>query len=108
MVGSARPPTRSTAAIDIFDRLPAPIWAERARAGGSARRSRRPAADEGHLSATEREIARLARRGRTNREIADELDVSPKTVEWNLTRIYQKLGVRSRTELAARDMPAED
>jgi DNA-binding CsgD family transcriptional regulator len=60
------------------------------------------------LSATEREIVRLARRGRTNREIAAELDVSPKTVEWNLTRIYQKLGVRSRTELAARDLPTDD
>ena len=40
-------------------------------------------------------------RGRRNDEIAAELSVSPKTVEWNLTRIYRKLGVRSRTELAA-------
>ena len=98
-----------TAAIDMFDRLPAPIWAERARreAGRLGGRDG-PAADEGSLSATEREIVRLARRGRTNREIAGELDVSPKTVEWNLTRIYRKLGVRSRTELAARDMPADD
>jgi len=45
---------------------------------------------------------RLAASGRTNREIADALFLSPKTVEVNLNRIYRKLGVRSRTALAAR------
>jgi LuxR family maltose regulon positive regulatory protein len=59
------------------------------------------------LSATEDEIVRLARRGLTNREIATQLALSPKTVEWNLTRIYRKLEVRSRTELAARDGSVE-
>jgi DNA-binding NarL/FixJ family response regulator len=52
------------------------------------------------LSGTEQAVARLAARGRTNQEIADTLDLSPKTVEWNLTKIYRGLGVRSRTELA--------
>jgi DNA-binding CsgD family transcriptional regulator len=42
----------------------------------------------------------LAARGHRNDEIASELGLSAKTVEWNLTRIYRKVGVRSRTELA--------
>ena len=54
------------------------------------------------LTAGEERIARLTVQGRRNDEIAQELDLSPKTVEWNLTRIYRKLGVRSRTELAIR------
>lgn len=54
------------------------------------------------LTGGEERIAFLAARGRRNDEIAAELDVSPKTVEWNLTRIYRKFGVRSRTELAIR------
>jgi DNA-binding CsgD family transcriptional regulator len=41
------------------------------------------------------------RAGRTNREIAATLHLSPKTVEGALTKVYRKLGVRSRTELAA-------
>ncbi len=52
------------------------------------------------LTETEARIARLAARGKTNHEIAAALVVSPKTVEWNLTKVYRKLRVRSRTELA--------
>jgi DNA-binding CsgD family transcriptional regulator len=40
--------------------------------------------------------------GRTYREVADALFISPKTVQWNLSKVYRKLGVRSRAELAAR------
>jgi DNA-binding CsgD family transcriptional regulator len=54
------------------------------------------------LNATERRVAALVTRGHTNQEIADRLDLSTKTVEWNLTRVYRKLHVRSRTELALR------
>jgi DNA-binding CsgD family transcriptional regulator len=54
------------------------------------------------LTHAEERIARLVAAGRTNREVAEELGVSAKTVEWNLTRVYRKLGVRSRAELAAR------
>lgn len=53
------------------------------------------------LTDREREIAALASRGATNREIAAQLFLSPKTVENRLTGIYGRLGVRSRTELAA-------
>ena len=52
------------------------------------------------LTETERRVTERAASGRTNHEIAEELHLSPKTVEWNLTKIYRRLGVRSRTELA--------
>jgi LuxR family maltose regulon positive regulatory protein len=53
------------------------------------------------LTTAESTIAELVAHGLTNREVAAELWVSPKTVEWNLTKIYRVLDVRSRTELAA-------
>jgi DNA-binding CsgD family transcriptional regulator len=52
------------------------------------------------LTGRERDIARSVAEGRTNREVAAVLHISPKTVENQLSRIYAKLGVRSRTELA--------
>jgi DNA-binding CsgD family transcriptional regulator len=54
------------------------------------------------LSETERRIAALVAAGHTNEEVAQRLFLSPKTVEWSLTKIYRKLLVRSRTELAAK------
>jgi DNA-binding NarL/FixJ family response regulator len=52
------------------------------------------------LTPREAAVARLVARGRTNEEVAAELHLSTKTVEWNLTKVYRALGVRSRTELA--------
>jgi DNA-binding CsgD family transcriptional regulator len=54
----------------------------------------------GGLSAREHEIARLVAAGRTNREVAEQLVLSPRTIEAHLRSIYGKLGVRSRVELA--------
>jgi DNA-binding NarL/FixJ family response regulator len=54
------------------------------------------------LTAHEEAVAALVAAGMTNVEIADELRLSPKTIEARLTRIYRKLGLRSRTELALR------
>jgi DNA-binding NarL/FixJ family response regulator len=54
----------------------------------------------GPLTAREREIALLVAAGRTNREVADQLVLSAKTIEAHLRNIYAKLGVRSRVELA--------
>jgi DNA-binding CsgD family transcriptional regulator len=53
------------------------------------------------LTASERRVAELAAEGRTNREIAQALFVTPKTVEVHLSNTYRKLGIRSRRELAA-------
>jgi DNA-binding CsgD family transcriptional regulator len=87
-------------ALTIFERLPAPFWAERARAAMS-RIGGRPARPL-ELTPTERRVAALVSEGRTNKEVAEEVFLSVKTVEANLRRVYQKLGVRSRTELAHR------
>jgi len=52
------------------------------------------------LTPTEDRIARLVSGGRTNREVAAIVRISPKTVEVNLSRVYRKLNIRNRTELA--------
>jgi DNA-binding CsgD family transcriptional regulator len=54
------------------------------------------------LTPTEGRVAELVAAGSTNREVADALFLSIHTVEANLKRIYRKLGIRSRTELASR------
>jgi DNA-binding CsgD family transcriptional regulator len=60
-------------------------------------------AGRGHAELTPQEdaVTALVAQGLSNREVAAELYVSPKTVQYHLTRIYAKLGVRSRAELAA-------
>jgi DNA-binding CsgD family transcriptional regulator len=54
------------------------------------------------LTPAEERVARLVASGRTNREVAQAVRLSPKTVEVNLSRVYRKLGIRNRTELANR------
>jgi DNA-binding CsgD family transcriptional regulator len=80
-----------------FTAMGAAPWAAQVETEG-ARVTPGRGADE--LTATERKIADLVANGRRNREIAGELFVSVATVEAHLTRIYRKVGVRSRTELA--------
>jgi DNA-binding NarL/FixJ family response regulator len=87
-------------ALALFESAGAEQWAERSRVE-LGRIGGRRAAPAGALSATESEIARLVAAGRTNREVADALHLSARTVEWNLSKLYRKLGVRSRTELAS-------
>jgi DNA-binding NarL/FixJ family response regulator len=103
-----------TAALAIFLAADAKPWAEQteralARTEGSSAPGTPP--PELGLTSTELKIAALVRDGASNREIASHLYLSVKTVEATLTRVYRKLGVRSRTQLssrlAARDpMPA--
>jgi DNA-binding CsgD family transcriptional regulator len=83
-----------------FEEIGASLWAaqaakELARVGGRS-------VDTDGLTATERRIAGLVAEGRSNKEAAAALFVSVKTVEVTLTRVYRKLGVRGRSELAAR------
>jgi DNA-binding CsgD family transcriptional regulator len=85
-------------AVEILDGMGARLWAERARVelgriGGRAK--------EDGLTPTEARVADLVAEGLSNKAVAAELFVSVRTVEANLTRIYAKLGIRSRTELAA-------
>ena len=87
-------------AAAMFDELGTPIWAARARTS-LARISGR-SAPAGELTETERQIAHLAAEGKTNREVAEVLFLSQKTVEANLSRAYRKLGIRSRRQLAER------
>jgi RNA polymerase sigma factor (sigma-70 family) len=90
-------------AHEMFGSLGAAAFAERARAeleatGEHARRRTVEAADS--LTPQEARIARLAAEGASNPDIADQLYVSRRTVESHLTKIYTKLGVSSRTQLA--------
>ncbi|MGN6430906.1 MAG: AAA family ATPase [Gaiellaceae bacterium] len=87
-------------AAAIFERLGARLWLEKARA--EQRRIGGRSASDGELSETEWRIVELVVAGRRNREVAAELSLSPNTVVWNLSKVYRKLGVSSRTELAAR------
>jgi DNA-binding CsgD family transcriptional regulator len=92
-------------ALQTFRAVGAAAWgaraeAELARVGG---RPESPLA----LTASERRIAELAGTGLTNKQVAEQAFVSPKTVEANLARIYRKLGISSRAELGAR-MASDD
>jgi DNA-binding NarL/FixJ family response regulator len=90
-----------TAALTQFDALGAARWAERAASDLARLPGRRPATEDG-LTATENEVAALVAQGLSNKEVAARLFVSVRAVEANLSKIYAKLGIRSRTELARR------
>jgi DNA-binding CsgD family transcriptional regulator len=85
-------------ALSVFEDLGAVLWAAKARTeldriGGRA-------AASGELTPTETRVALLAAEGKTNRQIAAEMYVTQKTVEFHLRNAYAKLSVRSRTQLA--------
>lgn len=96
----SRAPLR--AARDLFDGLGAYQWGERARqelraSGETSRKRTNEARDQ--LSPQELQIAQMAAAGMTNREIAEKLFVSSRTVGSHLYRIFPKLGVASRSQL---------
>jgi DNA-binding CsgD family transcriptional regulator len=97
----AREPLR--AALETFERLDAGPWAERARtelaATGERVRRRDPTAVD-ELTPQELQIGLLLGGGKTTREAAATLFLSPKTVEYHLRHVYLKLGIHSREELA--------
>ena len=105
----SRPPLPARAreqlrpAAATFERLGARPWADRAHAElaatGETLRRRAPGAAE-QLTPQELQIALLLTAGRTTREAAAALFLSPKTVEYHLRHVYAKLGLHSRDELA--------
>lgn len=82
-----------------FREMGAEVWAGRA-TSELARIGRRPATSA-ELTGTERRVAELVASGLTNRGVAEQAYISPKTVEANLAKIYRKLGISSRAELGA-------
>ncbi|MEU2512450.1 LuxR family transcriptional regulator [Streptomyces syringium] len=100
-VGEARPHLRHAA--EAFGRLGAAPWERRAlgelRAAGEAGDRAEPAALT-TLTAQELRITRLVAEGLSNRDVAARLFLSTRTVEYHLYKVYPKLGVTSRTELA--------
>ncbi|MET9242779.1 AAA family ATPase [Nonomuraea sp. NPDC003709] len=90
------------AACETFERLDAAPWAEFARvelqATGETARKRDPGA-VAQLTPQEVQITRLVSEGGTNREIAAQLFLSPRTVDYHLHKVFVKLGVSSRAEL---------
>jgi DNA-binding CsgD family transcriptional regulator len=96
--------THLRAALETFEDLGAEPWAERARAelrasGETARRRDASAVPE--LTPQELQVATLVRQGMSNRDAAAQLFLSPRTIDFHLRNVFAKLGVASRTELAA-------
>jgi DNA-binding CsgD family transcriptional regulator len=98
----ARPPLRD--ALEVFDRLGAARWSERAAAELAATGEtiqRTGAGLVAALTPQELQVSLLLAEGRTTREAAAALFLSPKTVEYHLRKVYAKLAIRSRNELTA-------
>jgi ATP/maltotriose-dependent transcriptional regulator MalT len=90
-------------ALDQFVSIGMEAFAERARKELSAtgeKARKRTVETRDDLTAHERQIAQLARDGLSNPEIGARLFLSPRTVEWHLRKVFGKLGIRSRYELA--------
>jgi DNA-binding CsgD family transcriptional regulator len=92
------------AALAVFDDLGAAAWSARAQAELAAAGERLRPAEVARESLTPRElqVALAVAEGSSNAEVAATLYLTPKTVEYHLTRVYRKLGLRSRAELVRR------
>ena len=102
-VAESRQPLRS--AQITFDLIGASSWSEQARSElrAAGERTRAPGLSaQNVLSAQELQIARLAAEGLSNREIGERLYLSPRTIGSHLYRIFPKLEIISRAQLAAR------
>ena len=87
------------AALAIFEDIGAALWVQRVRAELARVSGRVPGS--GELTVTELRVAELVAQGLSNREVAAELFLSVRAVESTLTKVYGKLGIRSRTQLAS-------
>ncbi len=92
-------------ALEIFTNLGTRLWTGKAQHELARLGIRRGAGLE--LTPSEERIAQLAASGQTNRQVAAAMLISPKTVEANLVRVYQKLDIRSRAELGRRMAEAQ-
>jgi DNA-binding CsgD family transcriptional regulator len=92
------------AALALFEQMGARAWSERAaqelRASGESAR-RRDVSTATELTAQERNVTALVRQGLSTKDVAAQLFVSPRTVDFHLRNVFTKLGVTSRAELAA-------
>jgi DNA-binding CsgD family transcriptional regulator len=91
-------------AAALFGQLGAGLWQQLA----AAQRARLGQGRDDELTATERRVAELVASGHSNPEIAASMFISVKTVEANLTRIYRKLGLRGRVDLARHSLGSGD
>ncbi len=95
------------AALEVFEGLRAAAWTERAaqelRASGETVR-KRDAGAEATLTPQERQVAQLVRKGLSNKDVAAQLFVSPRTVDFHLRNVFAKTGVSSRGELVGLDL----
>ena len=94
-------------ALDSFETIGAELWAERARtelrASGQTARRREPST-RGQLTPQEVQIAHFVAQGLSNREVAAQLFLSPRTIAAHLRSIFRKLDISSRTQLARLDL----
>jgi DNA-binding CsgD family transcriptional regulator len=86
-------------ALAVFERIGAALWADRARS--ELKRISGRAATPGALTPAEERVAALVAEGKTNKDVAAALFLSERTVEGHVSRIFGKLGIRHRTEIAS-------
>jgi DNA-binding CsgD family transcriptional regulator/tetratricopeptide (TPR) repeat protein len=97
--------TQLRSAYELFSQFGMQAFAERARVEleATGEHARKRTVDTlGNLTSQEAQISRLVAQGHSNREIAAQLFISPSTVEYHLRKVFRKLGVKSRTQLASR------
>jgi DNA-binding NarL/FixJ family response regulator len=101
----ARPHLRT--ALELFQRLALSPWEERARAelraSGETARRRDPSTRD-QLTPQELQIAHLVTEGMTNREIGEQLFLSPRTIDYHLRKVFAKLQIASRADLVRIDL----